>query len=147
MAVVDSMPRELMAVSYEVVGSVTGANSGDAHGKALNNTWGGSFIVGNRTTVDLEISVPYLAVNNATGVFAEVHVLVDGTCRAEGFIPHQAVGATVGLGLPVYRKVRLVGLTAGSHTVSVQVKIGVTTNTGTIAGSTTNPGLLRVVEV
>lgn len=135
-------PRELLAVAYTQTGVSTTTTG---HGAALSNAWGGSFTVGSRLTVDVEIFIPYLTVASAAGVFAEAHILVDSTCIVEAFVPHITVGAFTGLGMSASRKARIV-LTAGAHTIAVQVKVGTAVN-GTITGTANNPGLLRVVEV
>jgi hypothetical protein len=143
MSVTQPPPQELLAVAYSVAGTSTTTTG---HGAPLSTNWGGSFTISSRTTVDVEVFIPYLTVASAAGVFAEAHILIDGVCIVEAFVPHITVGAFTGLGMSAARKVRVAGLAAGSHTIVVQVKVG-TAVTGTITGTANNPGLLRVVEV
>lgn len=138
MPVTVSPPRRLLTVAY--TSSYTGATTTTGTGESLSPAWSGSFVIANRTSVEVELSI--LDANNDTaGVRVEAVVVIDSTeVMSRAWRPWFG-----SLGNPIHGRVRVDGLSAGSHTV--EVKIRVDANNGAFTMSSEQPGLLTVDEV
>ena len=130
-------PRRLLTVAY--TSAPTGTTTGGV-GAALSPAWGGSFVIANRTSVEIEFSI-LDATNSVAGSRVEAVILVDGAeVMSRAWRPWFDT-----LGNPLHGRVRVDGLSAGSHTVAVNMRVD--GNTGTFTMSSGQPGLLTVDEV
>lgn len=140
MPLISVPPQELLAL--EITTNATSTSTA-THGGALSTPISTSFTTGTRP-IELDVQIPY-ASNGTAGGFAEIHILIDGTCRLEAFI-YSAVGSIGGF---LSRKRRITNLAAGSHTIAVQCKVG--SGTGSLqfssSNGTENPGSVLIREV
>lgn len=142
MAILIAPPRELLAVSYESVGTVTGASAATGDGIALSVAWGGNFTTVGRP-LELECYVPFIATTTgSTSIWAEPHVMVNGVCRLKFF---KLITVANTDGATAHGKARFT-LSAGTYAVAVQMLISASGVTGYVSGTSTNPGLLIVRE-
>lgn len=141
MPIIRAVPRELLVAEYTATPTFT---STAATGQALSPTWGGTFIIGNITTVDIEVVFPDYYHGTANNIVA-AYLLLDGTA-AGNMIAYRRIRSTANsIGDSAYIKTRSAGLSVGSHTISLQ--FGVVTGTGALEGRTDNKGILIVREV
>jgi hypothetical protein len=114
------------------------------HGAVATPSIGGNFTTtALHPNVDIEVSCPYVYASvNSVPSF---HVMIDGSadanCQGEG----DAYCAANVTGHSVYRKFRLFGLVAQSHTLAIFIKNS-TAGTATLLASSTNPIFVHVVE-
>jgi hypothetical protein len=139
MPIIPSTPRELLAVEYTVVGTTT---STAANGAAFGTAWGGSFDVASRTNVEISVQVPYIQ-NSATEWTGVVPIL-DGSTNLGVRLFWSWVAGMPHAGL--HGVWRVSGLSAGTHTIAINGKVGAA-STGTITCTATDKGLLVVREV
>lgn len=133
--------QELLSI---VVTATSTTTSVATHGAAPTPTIGGQFTTtAAHPNVDIEVSAAYMY-SSVAGI-PSFHVMIDGVadanCQCEGI----ALCTANFTAESVYRKVRLSGLTPGSHTLSVFLKNS-TAGTATFTGSAVNPSFVRVTE-
>lgn len=133
-----TQPRTIARIPYSTSTVPITGNSNATHGAGLSTPWSGSFDIEDYPDVEIELSVPLAA--NPTGQ-QEFHVLIDSTCVYEDVLtPGQAAQ-----GRRAHGKTLVTGLSAGSHTIAVQMKVASST-TGYVYAAASNPGLLTVRE-
>lgn len=143
MPVYPPQPRELLVSTYTAVGTATGASAAAGDGIALSTTWGGSFTVGKRTSLEVECYVPYIATTTgSTSIWAEVHVMVNSVCRLKFFKLNTVANVD---GSSAHGKARFT-LSAGTYNAAVFLKVSGSGITGYVSAGTDNPGLLIVRE-
>jgi hypothetical protein len=126
--------QELLAILLTAASTST---STAAHGAAATPAIGGSFTVGNRPNVDIELACSFLS---ASANVPSFHVMIDGT--AAGNCQMEGVAVS---GQAIYRKVRVNGLAPGVHTLAVFLAVSAA-GTTTLSASVANPALLTVKE-
>lgn len=147
MPVIQPRPKELLVVKYELTGYAN-ETTGNGEGLFLINMttpqpFGGTFTSGN-LPVEVEVVIPVHGYSLGSAGWSEVYVVLDGsTLIGKAF--RQSTGANASIGREYLRN-RLTGLSAGAHTIAVQLKVSSATAPAYVSAETTNPAYIIVRE-